>query len=259
MLFLLGDPLPWAPASSLHPGSGLGGCLSLFTLKAKVLGRAIWGSRWAWGSPRCDRGQAGGAASASLASRAGCGTHGTKRGGPGPQGQLWGAELPREARVWARALTCPMSPGGGQNSQMVMSKEGRAPAGCPPWGSQQSPLLIQAGPALGLAHPCRAPVRETTPPWPRVLPLTSFSLRHGGAGALLLLPPLPPECPGPSCLCGCRQDSHVGWEFGLRRFHLGAEGHGALAGGTCRLPGRGARGLGSGRSRRGAAGLSQRS
>lgn len=105
------------------------GCPSLLTLKAKMLGRAVWGSRWAWGSPCCDRGQAGGDASASLTPGQAVGNAAQIVGGPAPKGQLWGAELPREARVWARALTGPVPPGGGQNSQMVMSKEGRARAG----------------------------------------------------------------------------------------------------------------------------------
>lgn len=240
--------------SSLRPGRGHRPCLCLLTLEAKGLGRAIWGWRWASGSPCCDRGQAGGAASVTLPRGQAVGQAAQSLGGPAPKGQLWGAELPREARVWAKGSDLSYASG----SRAELTDGDEQGQGDPPWGSQQSPLLIQLW-GWHHPHPCRVPVPETAPPWPRLVTLTSFSLRHGGAGALLLLPPLPPGCPAPSRLRGRRQDSHVGREFWLRRFHLGAEGHRALAGGSCRLPGRGARGLGSGSCRGGAAGLSQRS
>lgn len=151
---------------------------------------------------------------------------------------------------------------------MVMEQGGKGPGRVPSLGQSAEPPPHPAGPALGLPHtcPCCAPMSGGASPRPQVLPLTLSSLQQSRGwrplpGALPLPPLLPPpQCQDPSCLCmGAAGDSHVGWEFGLPCFHLGAEGHGALAGGTCCLPGCGDRGLWGGCSRHGAAGLSQRS
>lgn len=84
----------------------------------------------------------------------GCGTCGTEREGPGPQGAVWGAELPREARVWARALTCPVPPRGEQNSQMVLSKRGEPGQGDPLGAVSRAPSSSSW--ASSGAYPCRA-------------------------------------------------------------------------------------------------------
>lgn len=179
--------LPWAPASSSTRAMDPGGRLFLLTLKAKVLARATWGWRWARASPCCDRGQAGGAASASLASGQAVGHAAQSMRGPAPKGQLWGAELPREARVWAKGsdLSCASE----RRAELTDGDEqgGESPGQGDPLGAASRAPSSSSWASSG-AFPCRAPVPETAPPWPRVLPLTSFSLRHGRAGTLLASP-----------------------------------------------------------------------
>lgn len=167
----------------------------------------------------------------------------------------------------ARAPTLPAASRRrvGGRIETVMERVGRAMA----W-SLGEPPPHPARPAPGAA-PSPPLLRPLHPAWPVRVPMPCLSPRlpsdraRPPQGALpLLLPPLSSHgCHLGACLSypctGVARSSHVGWELGLPRFHLRAEGHGALAGGSCRLPGCRDWGLRGGRSCHGAAHLSQRS
>lgn len=109
-----GRPRHGAPAPSLCPQLwALRGLPLPLSQKARVLGKAFWGSRQACGGHCCHRGQTGGAARAGLGPRRSRGVQGQSTGGPGPQGAVVGSRAPQQGQ------------GLGKGSDPSCSQEGR--------------------------------------------------------------------------------------------------------------------------------------